>query len=307
LVFEARGLTRYRREHVGFVFQFYNLIPSLTARENVALVTEIAHPPPLAPEEALRLVGLEQRMDHFPARLSGGEQQRVAIARAIRQAPGCPALRRAHRGAGRAHGGGGALAGSRLPAHARLVNTQREQIAMLKAFGYGNGAVTLHYVKLVLAITLLAERGRELAALPVGFLIGQGMAAYMIETMQSELFRIPYVLEARTYAFPALVVLVASTLSAPIAGYLRRITLEVGDPVTGGQVVATLEPLRSTSLDPRSRAEAQARRGCARRSSTWKWPAPSWRRRAWDCASPAPLRRDRRSRSWSGLRWTAGC
>ena len=79
-------LTRYRREHVGFVFQFYNLIPSLTARENVALVTEIAQNP-LAPEEALGLVDLAKRMDHFPAQLSGGEQQRVAIARAIAKRP----------------------------------------------------------------------------------------------------------------------------------------------------------------------------------------------------------------------------
>ncbi|WP_232227522.1 ABC transporter ATP-binding protein [Aerolutibacter daejeonensis] len=79
-------LTRFRREHVGFVFQFYNLIPSLTARENVALVTEIAEQPML-PEEALALVGLKERMDHFPAQLSGGEQQRVAIARAIAKRP----------------------------------------------------------------------------------------------------------------------------------------------------------------------------------------------------------------------------
>jgi putative ABC transport system ATP-binding protein len=78
--------TRYRREHVGFVFQFYNLIPSLTARENVALVTEIARNP-MRPEEALDLVGLGQRLDHFPAQLSGGEQQRVAIARAIAKRP----------------------------------------------------------------------------------------------------------------------------------------------------------------------------------------------------------------------------
>jgi putative ABC transport system ATP-binding protein len=81
-----RGLTRYRRDHVGFVFQFYNLVPSLTARENVALVTEIARRP-MAPEEALALVGLEERLDHFPAQLSGGEQQRVAIARAIAKRP----------------------------------------------------------------------------------------------------------------------------------------------------------------------------------------------------------------------------
>ncbi len=79
-------LTRYRRFHVGFVFQFYNLIPSLTARENVALVTEIARDP-LTPEEALGLVGLSERLDHFPAQLSGGEQQRVAIARAIAKRP----------------------------------------------------------------------------------------------------------------------------------------------------------------------------------------------------------------------------
>jgi putative ABC transport system ATP-binding protein len=80
------GLTQYRREHVGFVFQFYNLIPSLTAAENVALVTEIAVNP-MPPEDALRLVGLGERMHHFPAQLSGGEQQRVAIARAIAKRP----------------------------------------------------------------------------------------------------------------------------------------------------------------------------------------------------------------------------
>jgi putative ABC transport system ATP-binding protein len=80
------GLTDYRRRHVGFVFQFYNLIPSLTARENVALVTEISERP-MRPEEALALVGLDSRMDHFPAQLSGGEQQRVAIARAIAKRP----------------------------------------------------------------------------------------------------------------------------------------------------------------------------------------------------------------------------
>lgn len=83
---DEAGLTRYRRDVVGFVFQFYNLIPSLTARENVALITEIARDP-MTPEEALRLVGLESRMDHFPAQLSGGEQQRVAIARAIAKRP----------------------------------------------------------------------------------------------------------------------------------------------------------------------------------------------------------------------------
>lgn len=79
-------LTRFRRDHVGFVFQFYNLIPSLTALENVALVTEIAEDP-MAPQEALDMVGLAERMDHFPAQLSGGEQQRVAIARAIAKKP----------------------------------------------------------------------------------------------------------------------------------------------------------------------------------------------------------------------------
>ena len=81
-----RELTRYRREHVGFVFQFYNLIPSLTARENVALVTDIARDP-MPPEQALGLVGLSDRLDHFPAQLSGGEQQRVAIARAVAKRP----------------------------------------------------------------------------------------------------------------------------------------------------------------------------------------------------------------------------
>jgi putative ABC transport system ATP-binding protein len=79
-------LTRYRREHVGFVFQFYNLIPSLTALENVELVTDIAENPMNA-NEALKLVGLAERMNHFPAQLSGGEQQRVAIARAIAKRP----------------------------------------------------------------------------------------------------------------------------------------------------------------------------------------------------------------------------
>jgi len=85
-VYKDSVLTRYRRENVGFVFQFYNLIPSLTARENVALVTEIATNP-LSPEEALKLVDLGERLDHFPAQMSGGEQQRVAIARAIAKRP----------------------------------------------------------------------------------------------------------------------------------------------------------------------------------------------------------------------------
>ena len=83
---DDRGLTAYRRRHIGFVFQFYNLMPSLTAYENVALVTEISENP-IKPDEALALVGLESRMDHFPAQLSGGEQQRVAIARAIAKQP----------------------------------------------------------------------------------------------------------------------------------------------------------------------------------------------------------------------------
>jgi putative ABC transport system ATP-binding protein len=79
-------LTHYRREHVGFVFQFYNLIPSLTARENVAIVTDIVEHP-LRPEDALARVGLAERLDHYPSQLSGGEQQRVAIARAIAKQP----------------------------------------------------------------------------------------------------------------------------------------------------------------------------------------------------------------------------
>ena len=83
---DEAALTRYCREHVGFVFQFYNLIPSLTARENVALVTAIAAHP-MDPDEALALVGLSERRDHFPSQLSGGEQQRVAIARAIAKRP----------------------------------------------------------------------------------------------------------------------------------------------------------------------------------------------------------------------------
>ena len=83
---DDNGLTAYRRDHVGFVFQFYNLIPSLTARENVDLVTEIARDP-MSAEVALGLVGLGERMDHFPAQMSGGEQQRVAIARAIAKRP----------------------------------------------------------------------------------------------------------------------------------------------------------------------------------------------------------------------------
>ncbi|MEY4939910.1 MAG: hypothetical protein RIQ93_1645 [Verrucomicrobiota bacterium] len=84
--FDEPALTNFRRDAVGFVFQAYNLIPSLTARENVALITEICREP-MAPEEALGLVGLTDRMDHFPAQLSGGEQQRVAIARAIAKRP----------------------------------------------------------------------------------------------------------------------------------------------------------------------------------------------------------------------------
>ena len=84
--YTRRQLTSYRRDHVGFVFQFYNLIPSLTARENVGLVTEIARDP-MSPDEALRLVDLGERLDHFPAQMSGGEQQRVAIARAVAKRP----------------------------------------------------------------------------------------------------------------------------------------------------------------------------------------------------------------------------
>ncbi len=84
--FDENALTEFRRHYIGFVFQFYNLIPSLTARENVALVTEIADQP-MQPEDALGIVGLGERMDHFPAELSGGEQQRVAIARAIAKRP----------------------------------------------------------------------------------------------------------------------------------------------------------------------------------------------------------------------------
>jgi len=83
---DEQQLTRYRRDSVGFIFQFYNLIPSLTARENVALITEIARDP-MPPEQALEMVGLAPRLDHFPAQLSGGEQQRVAIARAIAKRP----------------------------------------------------------------------------------------------------------------------------------------------------------------------------------------------------------------------------
>jgi len=94
VVYDGRDITRlsekqrtlYRRRHIGFVFQFYNLIPSLTARENVALVTDVAREP-MDPAEALALVRMEHRMDHFPAQLSGGEQQRVAIARAIAKRP----------------------------------------------------------------------------------------------------------------------------------------------------------------------------------------------------------------------------
>ncbi|MCA9216838.1 MAG: ATP-binding cassette domain-containing protein, partial [Planctomycetales bacterium] len=84
--YDDLALTRFRRDNVGFVFQFYNLIPSLTARENVALITDIAKDP-MKPSEALSLVGLADRMDHFPAQMSGGEQQRVAIARAIAKRP----------------------------------------------------------------------------------------------------------------------------------------------------------------------------------------------------------------------------
>lgn len=82
----ADALTRYRRASVGFIFQFFNLVPSLTARENVALITEIADDP-MSPEDALAMVGLSDRMDHFPTQLSGGQQQRVAVARAIAKRP----------------------------------------------------------------------------------------------------------------------------------------------------------------------------------------------------------------------------
>ncbi len=85
--FDDKALTHFRRENVGFIFQFYNLIPSLTARENVALVTEIADDP-MSAEEALDLVSMGDRLDHFPAQLSGGQQQRVAVARAVAKRPG---------------------------------------------------------------------------------------------------------------------------------------------------------------------------------------------------------------------------
>jgi putative ABC transport system ATP-binding protein len=84
--FSDRELTTYRRNYVGFIFQFYNLVPSLTARENVALVTELVDKP-MPPDEALRIVGLSDRINHFPAQLSGGEQQRVAVARAVAKRP----------------------------------------------------------------------------------------------------------------------------------------------------------------------------------------------------------------------------
>ncbi|MGE4407117.1 ABC transporter ATP-binding protein [Pseudomonas sp.] len=83
---DEKRLTQYRRDSVGFIFQFYNLIPSLTARENVALITELAEDP-MSPEEALTMVGLGERLDNFPSQLSGGEQQRVAIARALAKRP----------------------------------------------------------------------------------------------------------------------------------------------------------------------------------------------------------------------------
>jgi putative ABC transport system ATP-binding protein len=83
---QSRDLTQYRKEHVGFVFQFFNLIPNLTARENVQLATELV-PHPMAADQALKIVGLQERQDHFPSQLSGGEQQRVAIARAIAKKP----------------------------------------------------------------------------------------------------------------------------------------------------------------------------------------------------------------------------
>jgi putative ABC transport system ATP-binding protein len=84
--YDERQLTEFRRDHVGFIFQFYNLMPSLTARENVALVTDIAAHP-MRPEDALAIVGLASRIDHFPSELSGGEQQRVAVARAVAKRP----------------------------------------------------------------------------------------------------------------------------------------------------------------------------------------------------------------------------
>ncbi len=105
--FDETALTRYRRDTVGFVFQFYNLIPSLTARENVGLITEIARDP-MPAEAALEMVNLGARLDHFPAQLSGGEQQRVAIARAIAKRPAGAAVRRTDRRAGCAHGHRGA-------------------------------------------------------------------------------------------------------------------------------------------------------------------------------------------------------
>ena len=103
----ARQLTRYRREDVGFVFQFYNLIPNLTALENVEMATELAKAP-FSAEQVLNDVGLSERMINFPAQLSGGEQQRVAIARAVAKKPEAAALRRADRSFGRHDGQAGA-------------------------------------------------------------------------------------------------------------------------------------------------------------------------------------------------------
>ena len=141
-------LTLFRREHVGFVFQFYNLIPSLTAAENVQLVTEIARAP-MTPEEALRLVGLGDRLHHFPAQLSGGEQQRVAIARA-----------------------------------------------------------EISYI-------LLGETALlTLVALPLGCGFGYALARVIVAAFETELYRVPFVIEPATYAWAMVIGLAATIASA---------------------------------------------------------------------------------------------
>ena len=113
-----RALTRYRRDHVGFVFQFYNLVPSLSARENVQLVTDVA-PDPMPPAEALEMVGLSHRVDHFPAELSGGEQQRVRHRAGHRETARGIALRRAHGRARQQDGRAGARGAQGDQRHAR--------------------------------------------------------------------------------------------------------------------------------------------------------------------------------------------
>ena len=185
-------LTRYRREHIGFVFQFYNLIPSLTASENVALVTDIS-PRSLDAGEALRLVGLGERLDHFPSQLSGGEQQRVAIARAVAKRPEVLLCDEP--------------TGALDYATGKLVLEVLDRVN--RELGTTTAVITHNA-----AVAGMADRViRMVCGLPAGCLIGYLLAAAIAARARSELYRIPLVVGRTTYALACLVVLAAAAVS----------------------------------------------------------------------------------------------